>query len=147
MTDLAVKETLEIDVDRMIRTNLLSASYRYDAEQFVEFLQASGHDILDPEGWIAYQQDIQSVKNGRRISARTYNRKTAAAKTIIRFVWQNSGDHSEQAEKRFELAMRGAWLAASRWPGSSMGPTMPVPQSSARRPAPVDGLTPATPWE
>lgn len=105
MNELMERPGFLPDVQDLIDKQLLAESYRYDAQEFLRFIEGAGAGILEPEGWIGYQRSLEKVRNGRRLSARTINRKTAAAKALVRFVWKATGDHSAQAEKRFELAM------------------------------------------
>jgi len=104
MTALIKAQDGEIDVDRMIRLGMLSESYRYDAQSFLNYMREYDFSLMDPEGWATYQTELGKTHNGRRYEAATYNRKIAAAKRILRFTW-SAHPGSQQDKERFEAAM------------------------------------------
>jgi integrase len=104
MTALIKVQDGQIDVDRMIRLGMLSESYRYDAQSFLDYMRKQGYSLMDPEGWAAYQDDLRKTHNGRRYEAATYNRKIAAAKRILRFAW-SAYPGTQEDKERFEAAL------------------------------------------
>jgi integrase len=105
MTDLIKAQDGQIDVDRMIRLGMLSESYRYDAQAFLDYVRVHGYSLMDPEGWVSYQEEIGRTRRGRRYEAATYNRKIAAAKRILRFVWSAHPGTTQEERERFEAAL------------------------------------------
>jgi hypothetical protein len=79
MTALIKVQNGQIDVDRMIRLGMLSESYCYDAHSFLNYMLEQGYNLIDPEGWAAYQDELRKTHSGRRYEAATYNRKIAAS--------------------------------------------------------------------
>lgn len=104
MTALVKAQNGQIDVDRMIRLGMLSESYRYDAQSFLDYMKENDCSLMNPEGWAAYQAEIGKTHNKRRYEAATYNRKIAAAKRILRFAW-SAHPGTQEDKERFDSAL------------------------------------------
>lgn len=104
MTALIKVQDGQINVDRMIHLGMLSESYHYDAQSFLNYVKANGYSLMDPEGWATYQTEIGNTHNGRRYEAATFNRKIAAAKRILRFAW-SAHPGTQEDKERFEAAL------------------------------------------
>lgn len=105
MTALIKEPSGQVDVDRMIRLGMLSESYRYDVQAFLDYLGEHGYSLMDPEGWVSYQEEIGKTRRGRRYEAATYNRKIAATKRILRFAWSAHSSTTQEDKERFEAAL------------------------------------------
>jgi len=102
MTELVKKQDGQIDVNRLIRYGMLPDSYRYDAQSFLDYMCEHGYSLMDPEGWVSFQDELRITHRGRRYEAATFNRKIAAAKRILRFAWSTHPGKTSADKERFE---------------------------------------------
>ncbi len=90
-----------------LRASLLKEAgpYRLAARRFLDYLEAEGYGIGDPEGWEAYQGHLAKKRTGKRrkkISASTYNYNIQAMKRCLRYVLGHAEAELTVAQ-RFEI--------------------------------------------